>query len=214
VTACAEPVLDVGGVEHIFEESTASSLGGRVALRQLRRRAPARERPERRRTEERIGNLELRDAIEVSRFGDGERLRVIVNRSGSLHLQRWLPPVEHQHGIEPGRIDRRRNAASQDHFTRAGIVGEADVVGQRNVHEDGGVIEHPRHAMSVAVVAAVVDEQRVVRIGGEPALRVLRRNSARLVAVAREARAPIAAERFALEELLAVHPVADAVALP
>ena len=63
------------------------------------------------------------------------------------------------------------------------------------------------------VVAAVVEEQRIVRIGLEACLRVLGGDGARLAAVTREARPAVAAEGFALEKVLAVLPGIDGVSL-
>src|SRR5262245_2958339 len=58
--------------------------------------------------------------------------------------------------------------------------------------------------MTEAVVAAVVKEEGVVRIFGEPVLRILRRDGAGCCAVARLARAAVAAERLPFEEPFAL----------
>ena len=65
-------------------------------------------------------------------------------------------------------------------------------------------VEHAGHAVAGAVVAAIAEEQRVVRIGREPSLGRRRRHRAGLAAVARRAGPAVAAERFLLEQMLAV----------
>src|SRR3954471_5803158 len=86
---------------------------------------------------------------------------MIMNRTCSLGLESWLPAVQHEDRVECGCINRRRNAASQHNRTSGRIVGQADVGRKPNCYKDCGVSQHPRHAVTQTVVAAVVAEQRV-----------------------------------------------------
>ena len=87
-----------------------------------------------------------------------------------LRLQRRLPAVQHQHRIECRRIERRRNPAPHRDFPDLGMSLQFDVGMQRNPHQDGGVLEHPRHvpsvskAVAILVVAAVMDEQGILGV--------------------------------------------------
>ena len=88
-------------------------------------------------------------------------------------LQRRLPAVQHQHRIECRRIERRRDPAPDRDLPDLRMSLHLDVGMQRNPHQDGGVLEHPRDVQSVAqaitifIVAAVVHEQWIVRILAE-----------------------------------------------
>ena len=77
---------------------------------------------------------------------------------------------------------------------------------QADAHENGGVVEHPRdvpavaEAVAIVVVAAVVDEERIVAVLAKAAPRVFRRDRSGLAAVAGHTGAAVSAERLALEE--------------
>ena len=77
---------------------------------------------------------------------------------------------------------------------------------QTNPHEQRGVLEHPRHvhavpeAVSIVVVAPVVEEQRIVLVLAESHSGFLRRDGASFAAMAGQARSAVAAERLAFEE--------------
>ena len=70
---------------------------------------------------------------------------------------------------------------------------------QRDVDQDGGVLEHPINAVALPVVSDVMQEERVLGVAPESLLRVFRRHRPRLGAVAGQTGAPVAAERLAVE---------------
>jgi len=71
---------------------------------------------------------------------------------------------------------------------------------QRDPHQDGGVVEHARDAVSKSVVAPVMDEERIIRILAEALLRVLWGHGSCFTTVTGQTGAAVAAKRFALEE--------------
>ena len=91
---------------------------------------------------------------------------------------------------------------------------------QGNSHEDGRVTADSRgvtsvsDAVSVFVVAPVMDEERIVPILAKPLPCVFRGHRSGFSAVAGQAGAAVAAERFALEKALTIVPVAVVVACP
>ena len=178
-----------------------------MRLGQLRRGAAEREPPHLGRAEEGVRLLELGDVVQV---GDrrNHALRVSVDRARGLKLETRLTAVEHQHRIERRRVDRGWNTAAQDDGARGRIAGELDVCRQRNGHQDRRIGEHPRHAVAKAVVAAVVHEERIVRVLVETLGGILRRHRTGVCAMAGTTRAAVAAERFVLEERPAVSRVA------
>ena len=121
-------------------------------------------------------------------------------------LERRLPAVQHQDRIESRRIQRRRGAAPDGHFSDLGMPLHLDVGVQWYAHQEGGVFEHPGDVLSVAepitivIVAAVVDEERIIRVLAEAGPRICRRDRAGLAAVTGEAGPAVAAERLLVEE--------------
>jgi hypothetical protein len=68
--------------------------------------------------------------------------------------------------------------------------------------------------MTLTVVAAVVEKERIALVLPEPTPRVFGGDGACLTAVARETGSPIAAERFAFEKDLPAFSITIVVALP
>ena len=99
-------------------------------------------------------------------------------------FERRLAPIQHQHGVQRRRVERRRDAAPEGDRSGSGVVGQADVRRQRDGHEDGRVVEDPRDPVSVAIVAAVVEEERILRILQEPAPYLAGRQRAGALAMA------------------------------
>ena len=122
-------------------------------------------------------------------------------------LEGRLPPVVHEHGVERGGVERGGDAAADGDGPRRGVVRERQVRRERERDQDGGVVQDAGHAVPLPVVAAVREEERVVRVLGVERLHVLRRERPCLGAVAGPARPPVAAERLPLEEALAVVPL-------
>ncbi len=154
-----------------------------------------------RRAEERPRPFEHGDQL---RFFGGRRAgaaRMVDDGAPDLGLQAWLASVEHQHRVERRRVERRRDAAADDHRARRGIVGEADVVGERHPDQHRGVGQHPVNTVAVAVVAAVGVEERIAGIALEALPGVDRRHGAGAAGVAGQACPPVAAEGFVLEEM-------------
>src|SRR5690606_24379446 len=77
-------------------------------------------------------------------------------------------------------------------------------------HEHRRVCRDPLHAVSETIVAAVVPEEGIVRVLQEAEARLLRRQRARLLAVAGAASPPVSAECLALEQVLATRHLAVA----
>ena len=132
---------------------------------------------------------------------------MLDNRAARLLLQRRLPPVQHQDGVEPGRVQRGRDAPRDCHFLDFGMTLHRHIIVQANPHENGGVPEHPRdvravsEAIAIVVIAAVVDEERVVAVGEKAAPGVCRRDGSGFAAVAGEAGPAIAAEGLELRRV-------------
>src|SRR5262245_66607860 len=77
---------------------------------------------------------------------------------------------------------------------------------QPYAHQNRGAVEHPRHVhaiskpITIVIVAAVVYEQRIVRVVLESLLRILWRHCSGLAAVTGLARAAVAGEGLLLEQ--------------
>ena len=144
---------------------------------------------------------------------------MISNSAPRLGFQCRLAAIQHEDGIERRRIERGRNPAYHGHNSLERRILQRHVLMQGNSHEDGRVAAHSRRvtsvtdAVSVFVVAPVMDEERIVPILAEPFPCVGRGHSSGFAAVAGQARAAVAAERLALEEALTLAPVAVVVVL-
>ncbi len=177
----------------------------------------ARERESRkhRRAEERVVLLEPGDQIELTRRDRPGCLGVLGNRAARLLLQRRLPPVQHQDGVEPGRVQRGRYPPRDCHFLDFRMTLHRHIIVQANPHENGGVPEHPRdvravsEAIAIVVIATVVDEERVVAVREKAAPGVCRRDRSGFAAVAGEAGPAIAAEGLDFEESLTLEEFAQ-----
>ena len=96
----------------VLEEASPAFLERSMSRRERRGRPAPRERLQRGRGEEAVRLLELRNQIQLPQRR--RALGVISDGSQRLRLQARLPPVEHQHGIEGRRVERRWNAAPED----------------------------------------------------------------------------------------------------
>ena len=152
----------------------------------------------------RVGSLEFCDGVELrGRRFDGV-LVMVVDRSTCLLLQRGRASVVEQNRVERGRVPGRWNTAKDGHVRRARVIRQREPRRQWDGHADGGVCLDARRADSV-LVQRVVDQERVVgvRLVDDP-LHVGQGEGPRVLAVACQARTPVAAERLLVEELLAV----------
>ena len=189
----------------VDEELASSPLGRRDSRGQLRRRSSRGELPERTRGEEaRGGSLECGDGIELrDRRFDGV-LVMVENRPTCLLLQGGRTSVVEQDRVERGRVPGRWNAAKDRHLPGARVIRQREPWRQRDGQANGGVCLDARRADSV-LVQRVVNQELVVRVRllDDP-LHVGQGEGARVLAVTREARTPVAAERLLVEELLAI----------
>ena len=127
---------------------------------------------------------------------------MIDDGAQGLGFQTRLPAVQHEDRIKRRNVERRSDASPQDHGSRTGIRGQADVRRERDRDQHGRVGQHAADAVTEAVVAPVVREQRVARIQCKSLLRVLRRDRSGLQTVTGAARSSVAAECLGLEEPL------------
>ena len=198
----ADASFRVAGPErHVFEEMAAPLLRRGASARQFRRLSGPGKLPQVPRTEERPRPLEHRNLLQL--LGGRQPLSpargpLIAATACDSRLARR--PSYISTGSSDGSIQRAGNAAADHHRSGRRISGEADVVGQRNANQHGGIRQHPLDAVTGAVVAAVAAEQRVVAVARQPLPSVLRRHGAGVAAVAGEAGSSVAAERLALEE--------------
>jgi len=147
--------------------------------------------------------LELRDELKLERGRLDGVLRVGMNGSERLALERRVTAVVHEYGLQRGSIARRWRSSEEDDARCCGIVQELDARRERNFDTDGRMLRDARGALG-AVIKAVTHEKRIVGILCQSLLRVLRRERTILRAVAGGARAPVASERLFVEEASAL----------
>src|SRR5262249_7177146 len=114
-------------------------------------------------------------------------------------LERRVPTVVHEHGLQRRGIARRRRSPEEGDARCRGIVQELDARREGDLDADGRVFSDARGSLD-SVVQAVTHEQRIVGVLQQPLLRVLWRKRAALDAVAGDARAAVAAKRLFVKE--------------
>src|SRR5688572_5152107 len=163
--------------------------------------------------EEIVGHLKLRDSQEI---GGAWRLRVLrMAANGIIRLchERRGTSIKHEDGVQGGSVEGRRNAASQGHTAGIRVILQGDVGWQRDRDQNCRVLQHPADAMSLAVVAAIMEKEGVLRVFLKTGEGVRRRDGPRVETVTGKARSAVAPERLTLEEPLSILALADAALL-